>query len=401
MPNTFTISKRNLYIIGTGIILILAILIFMILKPSSNGISNSISGLQTNSSLNSNNTGSSISAEKIVIPENYPQILVKRKTNPSITANLLVKDNKKVSVYLRDSNTLIDQIELTMAQKVGSPTGIKSIANQYILSDSKSDGNTSLVDPDKNYTGVSELVNPLGEYKGQFMLKSFRASNDSFENQIQKKVIWFYSPVDPNKVNWQEEYKKNNDPNHASYTDRGVFIYTRNFNNIQGTFIQDLEKKLDFKIYDKPCEWVSFINNDFICQTTQHQLVNLTTKQTFGGMGEIVEVVEDNDNNIYYRNDLNQVFKANLSNVGSPTKIFELPKTLPISKITWTNQNELFLNINQEQSDEYKAKVNEVNKTSYTVEKQNIDFPKSKTIELKQDGTTVERPEFKDYVVLQ
>ena len=89
-----------------------------------------------------------------------------------------------------------------------------------------------------------------------------------------KKVIWFYSPVDPNKVNWQEEYKKNNDPNHASYTDRGVFIYTRNFNNIQGTFIQDLEKKLDFKIYYKPCEWISFINNNFIYELVLDCLAN-------------------------------------------------------------------------------------------------------------------------------
>ena len=316
MPNTITISKHNLYIIGTGIILVLAILIFLILKPSSNGInSNSISGLQTNSSSNSNNSGSIVSAEKIVIPENYPQILVKRKTNPELTINLVAGVKKGNFVLLRSNGSV---------KYFDSKEGVLNVGNKQVIHripEAYSDFSIK----------IYELKSPKLDEKGEFFKWSQFSNSEYYDYKfsstndiINENVIWFYSPVD-SKLIATSDYNK--------YRSRGVYIYTKSSKEIQSTFIKDLEKKLDFKIYDKPCEWVSFINNDFICQTTQHQLVNLTTKQTFGGMGEIVEVVEDNDNNIYYRNDLNQVFKANLSNVGSPTKIFEYPEHFQFLKL--------------------------------------------------------------------
>jgi hypothetical protein len=180
-------------------------------------------------------------------------------------------------------------------------------------------------------------------------------------------VVWFGSsnlPVD----------KRTNSHRH------GVAIYNKNLNEkgLMGTYLRDYDAEIDTKISNQVCTNITFTQDNFICLNDYETLVNLNTGEEFGKYNQFIDT---NDGNLYAKDvDNTMIYKVELNNPKNATKIYNVKENETISHFSFTSQKELLVQV------------------TTSTPQSGILPPKitARTIELKNDGSILERPEFKD-----
>jgi hypothetical protein len=348
----------------------------------------------SNNSVNKNSltkvisSGDSIPVElsPAAIPQGYPQKLVnlKRNSDKGIQLNIgfrydipLEEQNKPVKYpnkYLnffkinRGNNQISnieryensDLINSTSydTQKASADIKIQSINNiliKNIGNYSQSNIISKLIYLNKNLN-KKDSINENGAFTNPGDLENIM-------NEIKENVIWY-------------GFDSSSGGNMA----KGVAIYTKNLNakGLMGTYLRDYETQIDTKISNLICTGITFTNDNFVCLTEQENLVNLNTGEEFGKYNQFIDT---NDGYLYAKDvDNTMIHKVELNNPKNATKISNIKENETISHFSFTSQKELLVQV------------------TTSTPQSGILPPKitARTIELKNDGSVLERPEFKD-----
>ena len=313
----------------------------------------------------------------------YPKNLKKNKTVESAQYNSLLSTGKKngnIALYNRvNYNIINEKLDFRYSSEIAPPLIVN---NNYINPQANLKDSIryplQLRTRDEEY-GKYEFENPFTEQKGAYI-----------------GSIWYASTAD---LTGTKPVLKQNE------VEKGVSIYSKSTDGVTGsTHLKDYIKDNEFKIADRPCKWITFTASEFFCLTTTYQLINLSNNEVISDY--VVDITEDNDNNIFYIGK-EGVYKANLSDIKNKTLIYKNQTGENPTKISFTNQKELIIHLVFDGSSEiYKKALAEREKqqaeSGYTATNSNANLPVPTqfNIEILPDGTSKERPEFKDYIVL-
>jgi hypothetical protein len=392
MPNP--INQTKIIIIGLVVLctLLLGSSIYFATRSNNPAIdTQKISKSSINISTESVNT-ESLTPSKI--PYGYPQKLVglKRNSNEGVTFNLAQKsdipfeqkqNNLKVPIittnfptgfFSRVTNsfdTFQSESDKTLFDRsfyTGSKT---TVSNSFLL--------TKIIDKGSNgkteKTAISHIYrNPnYDNPKDNTYRKGITTTGDFFQsigdprNELSENDVWFGSSNLPESrlvVNHRH----------------GVAIYNRNLNDkgLMGTYLRDYDAEIDTKISNQVCTNITFTQDNFICLNDYETLVNLNTGEEFGKYNQFIDT---NDGNLYAKDvDNTMIYKVELDNPKTATKIYNVKENETISHFSFTSQKELLVQV------------------TTSTPQSGILPPKitARTIELKNDGSILERPEFKD-----
>lgn len=350
-------------------------------NPNNSTISN-ISQNKNTSQINQPNAqniysqspGSSNSAIKI--PLGYPQNLRKNKSNPDAPVNVVEISSQTQYLYLRNQNQFA-----TFGTNV-DPYQIRS-SNRYLLK-GRANFKYSL---NKEFFGITQ--------EGKYFNQKF---GSDFAD------IWYATQSDLTgilPVQKADSLVAPEDPTVSIYSFTSTDVNTK---DKSGTYINDKIKKNTFKISDTHCKWITFKSTEFFCLAANNtKFINLSSNEVLAD--NIIDVVEDDDQNLFFLTLKGEVFKANLNNLKDKTQIYKTkPSENPI-RLTFTNQKELLIYLGYDGGSETfmaKIKQREIDQAAAGYSGKIDDTPiKNKfTLEILPDGTTKERPEFVDYLVL-
>jgi hypothetical protein len=335
------------------------------------------------------------------IPEGYPQKLtgLKRTYNEGVTFNLgketktdfTQKQDPKSTVsnspsgyFSRITNNLgrfdsedNDKFVVTNYQRTNT-----KVANSFVISNLIPTGMSKDSIP-QNYSTINHIFRNPDYVQGTGLLannltesikttgviiKSFNADGGwKMGNSIKENIIWYGST----KLLEKETVNK---------FIHGVAFYSKNLNEkgLMGTYLRDYDAEIDTKISNQVCTNITFTNNNFLCLNDYETLVNLNTGEEFGKYNQFIDT---NDGYLYAKDvDNTMIYKVELNNPKNATKIYSVKENEVISHFSYTSQKELLVQI------------------TTSTPQPGILAPKVKarTIELKPDGSVLERPEFKD-----
>jgi hypothetical protein len=356
----------------------------------------------------SNNPNSSISASKsstktveinpneltpAAIPDGYPQKLsgLKRNSNEGVTFNLAQKydipfelKQNTIQNFSNNANGYFSRVTNSFGgfsnedgdkfSDTSYSNEYMKVANSFILSKLRNKGGSKL----NEYTIVNHIYrNPeyidkgigYGANKYTEAIKTTGAIIRSiYPNRaiIDENIVWFGTGNLPVKI----------ENNHR----HGVAIYNKNLNEkgLMGTYLRDYDAEIDTKISNHVCTNITFTQDNFICLNDYETLVNLNTSEEFGKYNQFIDT---NDDNLYAKDvDNTMIYKVELNNPKNTTKIYNVKENETISHFSYTSQKELLVQV------------------TTSTPQSGILPPKitARTIELKKDGSILERPEFKD-----
>lgn len=318
------------------------------------------------------------------IPLGYPQNIKKNKSNSNIPSNLMI--GKRDPASITKDTPLRDYEDEFIYIYDRTTKEIKNYALRYEFEQKTIPNNKKL--------GSLKFVQDTT--KKENFKKYFEGTN--YLTPIDS--IFFASPDD--LVGIPEPYKQmrtsERDPN------RGLNIYSTTDKAGSGsTYLKDYEKNNEFKLAYQSCKWITFSTTEFFCLSDTYQLVNLSTAEVVAQ--NVVDVTEDDDNNLYFVSLKGEVFKTNLTNPKDQQLIYTTKTGENITRLTYTNQKELLLHIVLDGGSEvFQAKKLEREKaqaaSGYTGLKTTDKLATEMTIELLPNGSTKDRPEYKDYLVL-
>lgn len=328
------------------------------------------------------------------IPNGYPQKLagLKRSSNEGVTFNLAKKsetpfeqnqDNPKVPTistnfpsgyFSRVTNSFASFSSGNDGTKIFMDSNYETIstvvANSFLLTKVETKGGTK----DQNTTVSHVYRDPKYDNKKQNTFKEgITTTGEVFQsigvpsNVLKGNVVWFGS----NNLSIGRIANKHK---------HGVAIYNKNLNEkgLMGTYLRDYETQMDTKISTQVCNNITFTQDNFICLNDYETLVNLNTGEEFGKYNQFIDT---NDGNLYAKDvDNTMIYKIELNNPKNATKIYNVKTDESISHFSFTSQKELLVQVTTStpQSETLPPKIT------------------SRTIELKNDGTIIERPEFKN-----
>jgi hypothetical protein len=327
------------------------------------------------------------------IPAGYPQKLsgLKRNSNEGVTFNIAQKyeikfeqkqdtnqnfSNNANGYFSRVTNSFAN-FSFEDADKLSDRSYSQEytkVANSFILSNLRNKGGSKL----KEYSIINHIYrNPeyvdkgigYGANKYTEAIKTTGTIIQSiYPNSavIDENIVWFGTGNLPVKIDSNNRH--------------GVAIYNKNLNEkgLMGTYLRDYDAEIDTKISNQVCTNITFTQDNFICLNDYETLVNLNTGEEFGKYNQFIDT---NDGYLYAKDvDNTMIYKVELNNPKNATKIYSVKENEVISHFSYTSQKELLVQI------------------TTSTPQPGILAPKVKarTIELKPDGSVLERPEFKD-----
>jgi hypothetical protein len=327
------------------------------------------------------------------IPAGYPQKLIglKRNSNEGVTFNLAQKyeipfelkqnTNQNFSNNINGYFSRVTNNFANFSNEDGdkfSDTSYSNeymkVANSFILSKLRNKGGSKL----NEYTIVNHIYrNPeyidkgigYGANKYTEAIKTTGAIIRSiYPNRaiIDENIVWFGTNNLPVKIEMNHRH--------------GVAIYNRNLNEkgLMGTYLRDYDAEIDTKISNQVCINITFTQDNFICLNDYETLINLNTGEEFGKYNQFIDT---SDGYLYAKDvDNTMIYKIELNNPKNATKIYNVKENETISHFSFTSQKELLVQV------------------TTSTPQSGILPPKitARTIELKNDGSILERPEFKD-----
>jgi hypothetical protein len=355
-------------------------------------------------SLNSSSQQAQIPSEELTpaaIPAGYPQKLagLKRNSSDGVTFNLGMEtktdftrkpdpksmiSNSPNGYFSRITNNLgsfnsedSNKFVVTNYEKTNT-----KVANGFVISNLIPTGMSKDSIP-QNYSTINHIYRNPDYVQGEGLLANnltegikttgviIKSFNDSgrwkMGNSINENIIWYGS----NKLL---------DKATANKFIHGVAFYNKNLNEkgLMGTYLRDYDAEIDTKISSQVCTNITFTQNNFICLNDYETLVNLNTGEEFGKYNQFIDT---NDGNLYAKDvDNTMIYKVELNNPKNATKIYNVKENETISHFSFTSQKELLVQV------------------TTSTPQSGILPPKitARTIELKKDGSILERPEFKD-----
>jgi hypothetical protein len=381
----------------TKIIIIGLVGLCVVLLGSSVYFANRGNNLNNSKITNSSSQKAQIPNEELTqaaIPAGYPQKLagLKRNSSDGVTFNLAqkydtpfeqkqnnlkvptIKTNFPTGFFSRVTNSFDDfkyDSDKTLFDRsfyVGSKT---TVSNSFLLTNITDKGSNGKTEK----TAISHIYrNPnYDNSKDNTYKKGITTTGDFFQsigdprNELSENVVWFGS---------------NNLPESRLVVNHrhGVAFYNKNLNEkgLMGTYLRDYDAEIDTKISNLVCTNITFTQDNFICLNDYETLVNLNTGEEFGKYNQFIDT---NDGNLYAKDvDNTMIYKIELNNPKNTTKIYSVKTGETISHFSFTSQKELLVQV------------------TTSTPQSGILPPKitARAIELKNDGTVKERPEFKD-----
>jgi hypothetical protein len=283
-------------------------------------------------------------------PTNLPSGYFSRVTNSFGSFNYEARDILNSSSYDANSTIIANSFVLTKVEPKGSTNKVQSTSISHIYRNPSYD--------DKKNNTFKEGITSTGEF-----FQSIGAPS----NIIEGNVVWFGSSNLPVQ-------RIGNNHRH------GVAIYNKNLNEkgLMGTYLRDYDTEIDTKISNQVCTNITFTQDNFICLNDYETLVNLNTGEEFGKYNQFIDT---NDGYLYAKDvDNTMIYKVELNNPKNSTKIYSVKTGETISHFSYTSQKELLVQV------------------TTSTPQPGILAPKitARTIELKPNGSILERPEFKD-----
>jgi hypothetical protein len=387
----------------TKIIIIGLVGLCVVLLGSSVYFANQSNNLNNSKITNSSSQKAQVPSEELTpaaIPAGYPQKLagLKRNSSDGVTFNLAQKyeipfeqrnkdpkakytpTNFPNGYFSRTTNEFGDFTYSNDGYKIFTDSGYETlsttVANGFILTKVEPKGATnktqnttvSHIYRNPNYDDSKKNTYKAGiTTTGEFFQSIGTKTNNGLDNLIKENVVWFGTnnlPVD----------RKVFDHRH------GIAIYNKNLNEkgLMGTYMRDYDNEIDTKISNQVCTNITFTQDNFICLNDYETLVNLNTGEEFGKYNQFIDT---NDGNLYAKDvDNTMIYKVELNNPKNATNIYSVKAGETISHFSYTSQKELLVQVitSTPQSGILPPKIT------------------ARTIELKNDGTVKERPEFKD-----
>jgi hypothetical protein len=394
MPNP--INQTKIIIIGLVVLCTLLLSSSIYFATRSNNPNSSISTSKSSTKTVEINPNELTPA---AIPAGYPQKLsgLKRNSSDGVTFNLAQKNdtpfeqkqnNSKVTTiptntpngyFSRVTNIfgrISDENKYVFTNYPSYPAQFTTIANSFVLTRIRNIDTSKLAPDitishiyrnpnydDKNNNRYKEGITTTGDIFQSIGIDS----KYNVDNLVQENVVWFGSsnlPVQKREMNHRH----------------GVAIYNKNLNEkgLIGTYLRDYDAEIDTKISNQVCTNITFTQDNFICLNDYETLVNLNTGEEFGKYNQFIDT---NDGNLYAKDvDNTMIYKVELDNPKTATKIYNVKENETISHFSFTSQKELLVQV------------------TTSTPQSGILPPKitARTIELKNDGSILERPEFKD-----
>jgi hypothetical protein len=326
--------------------------------------------------------------------QDYPSILSNHKTNPKIGFNLALNQNGSNAVYrydrkLKIMKKLYNYLQLPYR---ATNTSIK-ISNNFILQSFQLDAESdqTLTQISWAYFDDQKHANQK-DYLGEIPHAYTSNGNSDQSKSILQNVIWYgFSHNSPESLP-----KKDSDYDKPEYINQGVYIYTRSLKNDAGTYLKDLKNDIEFKISDQYCSNIFYSKTDFWCLNSQRKLINLSNDTDYGEYSKIVSTDQGivfavrNVDDLYSAVD--QITFDDTGKLSIKPNIYKTKQGEIITFITFTNQQELLIQINRSQSFEYQESIKNGEKIKELY-----------TAELKEkDGViiTTPHPEFDQFTVI-
>ena len=329
-----------------------------------------------------------------VIQQDYPSILNRHKTNPNIGFNLALNQNESGAVYgfdrkVKAMKKLYNYLQLPYR---ATNTSIK-VSNNFILQNYQLDALSDQTLTQVSWTYFDTLKSSnQKDYLGEIPLAYTDSGSGDQSKSIPENVIWYgFSGNSPEALP-----TKDSDYGNTEVVNQAVFIYTKSLKDDVGTYLKDLKNNLDFKISDQFCGNIFFSKTDFWCLNAQRKLVNLTTNTD---LGEYSKIVATDQGIIYATRNIDDLYsiidQITFDDAGAPIIKSDIYQTKPgeiITYITYTNQQELLIQINRSQNSEFMESV-----------KNGENFKELYTLELQYNTDQINvtsRPEFDQFTVI-
>ena len=285
----------------------------------------------------------------------YPSILSNHKSNSKIGFNLALNQNESNAVYGYDRKLKVMKKLYNYLQLPYRATNTSTkVSNNFILQTFQLDAESdqTLTQISWTYFDDQKQANQK-DYLGEIPLAYTTNGSSVQSKSIPQNVIWY--GFSNNSL--ESLPRKESDYGKAEYINQGVYIYTRSLKNDVGTYLKDLKNDLEFKISDQYCSAIFFSKTDFWCLNYQRKLVNLTTDTI---LGEYSRIVTTNQGVVYAVRNVDDLYSVvdqitfdNLGNPNIKSDVFQTKQAETITYIAFTNQQELVIQINRDQSTEY------------------------------------------------
>lgn len=317
------------------------------------------------------------SGQRKILESDYPSILVNHKSNPKIGFNLALNQNESSSVYGYDRKQKVTKKLYNYLQLPYRATNTSTkVNNNFILRNFQLDpqSDQTLTQISWVYFDDQKQANQkdyIGEIPLAYTTTGKNLDNDQSKT-IPENVIWF------GFLNNSPEFlpKTDSDYDKPEYLNQGVYIFTRSLKNDVGTYLRDLKNDIEFKISDQYCSNIFFSKTDFWCFNSQRKLINLSTNMDFG---EYSKITATDQGVIYASRNVDDLYSAvdqitfdDAGKLNIIPNIYQTNQGEIITFITFTNQQELLIQINRSQSVEFQESMKNVErlKELYTLELQ-------------------------------
>jgi len=342
------------------------------------------------------NNPTTLKTSKVTV-QDYPSMLSNHKSTPKIGFNLALNQNESNAVYGYDRKLKVTKKLYNYLQLPYRATNTSTkVSNNFILQTFQLDAESdqTLTHTSWTYFDDQKQANQM-DYLGEIPL-AYTSSGKSLDSDqsksIPQNVIWYglTSNSPENLPTKDSEYGK------AEYINQGVYIYTRSLKNDVGTYLKDLKNDIEFKISDQYCSYIFYSKTDFWCLNSQRKLINLSDDIDYGEYSKIVSTDRGivfavrNVDDLYSAVD--QITFDDTGKLNIIPNIFQTKQGEIVTFITFTNQQELLIQINRSQSVEFQESIKNGEKINelYTTELQD----KNGQID------PIPRPEFDQFTVI-